>query len=168
MSKNIILCGFMGCGKTTVGKNLQRRSGMNMIDTDAYIEKKQGMKISEIFDKYGESYFRDLEYDACCELSKKSGIIISTGGGALTFERNVQALKKNGTIVLIDVPIDTIKERLKNDTTRPLLQRPDRDKAMKDLYEKRMPLYKKAADIVVDGELPPLQVALNIIHTAKI
>ena len=64
MSKNIILCGFMGCGKTTVGKNLQRRSGMNMIDTDAYIEKKQGMKISEIFDKYGESYFRDLEYEA--------------------------------------------------------------------------------------------------------
>ncbi|MGN0477306.1 MAG: shikimate kinase [Ruminococcus sp.] len=168
MSKNIILCGFMGCGKTTVGKNLQRRSGMNMIDTDAYIEKKQGMKISEIFDKYGESYFRDLEYEACCELSKKSGIIISTGGGALTFERNVDALKKNGTIVLIDVPIDTIKERLKNDTTRPLLQRPDRDKAMKDLYEKRMPLYKKAADIFVDGELPPLQVAMNIIHTVKI
>lgn len=141
---------------------------MNMIDTDAYIEKKQGMKISEIFDKYGESYFRDLEYEACCELSKKSGIIISTGGGALTFERNVDALKKNGTIVLIDVPIDTIKERLKNDTTRPLLQRPDRDKAMKDLYEKRMPLYKKAADIFVDGELPPLQVAMNIIHTVKI
>ena len=130
MSKNIILCGFMGCGKTTVGKNLQKRSGMHMIDTDAYIEKNQGMKISEIFDRYGEAYFRDLEYDACCELSKKSGIIISTGGGALTFERNVQALKKNGTIVLIDVPLDTIKERLKNDTTRPLLQRPDKDEAI--------------------------------------
>ena len=168
MSKNIILCGFMGCGKTTVGKNLQKRSGMNMIDTDAYIEKNQGMKISEIFDKYGESYFRDLEYDACCELSKKSGIIISTGGGALTFERNVQALKKNVTIVLIDVPLDAIKERLKNDTTRPLLQRPDKDEAMRELYEKRMPLYKKAADIIVDGEFPPLQVALNSIHIAKI
>lgn len=168
MSKNIILCGFMGCGKTTVGKNLQKRSGMNMIDTDAYIEKNQGMKISEIFDRYGESNFRDLEYDACCELSKKSGIIISTGGGALTFERNVQALKKNGTIVLIDVPLDAIKERLKNDTTRPLLQRPDKDEAMRELYEKRMPLYKKAADIIVDGEFPPLQVALTIIHTAKI
>ncbi|MDD6645641.1 MAG: shikimate kinase [Oscillospiraceae bacterium] len=168
MSKNIILCGFMGCGKTTVGKNLQKRSGMHMIDTDAYIEKNQGMKISEIFDRYGEAYFRDLEYDACCELSKKSRIIISTGGGALTFERNVQALKNNGTIVLIDVPLDTIKERLKNDTTRPLLQRPDKDEAMRELYEKRMPLYKKAADIIVDGEFPPLQVAINIIHTAKI
>lgn len=168
MSKNIILCGFMGCGKTTVGKNLQKRSGMHMIDTDAYIEKNQGMKISEIFDRYGESYFRDLEYDACCELSKKSGIIISTGGGALTFQRNVEALKKNGTIVLIDVPLDAIKERLKNDTTRPLLQRPDKDEAMRELYEKRMPLYKKAADIIVDGEFPPLQVAINIIHTAKI
>ena len=86
----------------------------------------------------------------------------------MTFERNVEALKKNGTIVLIDVSLDAIKERLKNDTTRPLLQRPDKDEAMRELYEKRMPLYKKAADIIVDGEFPPLQVALNIIHIAKI
>ena len=141
---------------------------MNMIDTDAYIEKKQGMKISEIFDKYGESYFRDLEYEACCELSEKSGIIISTGGGALTFERNVEALKKNGTIVLIDVPVDTIKERLKNDTTRPLLQRPDRDKAMQELYDKRLPLYKSAADVVVSGRNTPIKTAFSVIDAVNL
>ena len=72
----------MGCGKTTVGENLKKKSGMNLIDTDAYIEETEGMTISKIFEKYGESYFRDLEYKACKELSKKSGIIISTGGGA--------------------------------------------------------------------------------------
>ena len=149
--KNIILCGFMGCGKTTVGENLKKKSGMNLIDTDAYIEETEGITISKIFEKYGESYFRDLEYKACKELSKKSGIIISTGGGALTFQRNV----------------DVLKERLKNDTTRPLLQRPDKDEAMKELYEKRMPLYKSASDVVINGDNSPLKVASDILNAVK-
>lgn len=167
MTKNLILCGFMGCGKTTVGENLRKKSGMNLIDTDTYIEKTQGMTISEIFEKYGEDYFRDLEHKACKELSEKKGVIISTGGGALTFQRNVDVLKNTGTVVLIDVPLEVLKERLKNDTTRPLLQRPDKDEAMKTLYEKRMPLYKSAADIIIDGNNSPLQVALNILNSAK-
>lgn len=167
MGKNIILCGFMGCGKTTVGENLKKKAGMNLIDTDAYIEETQGMSISEIFEKYGENYFRDLEHKACKELSSKSGIIISTGGGALTFQRNVDVLKENGTIVLIDVPLEVLKERLKNDTTRPLLQRPDKDKAMKELYDKRMPLYKNACDITINGDNSPLKVATDILNTVK-
>ena len=167
MTKNLILCGFMGCGKTTVGENLRKKSGMNLIDTDTYIEKTQGMTISEIFEKYGEDYFRDLEHEVCKELSQKRGIIISTGGGALTFQRNVDILKSTGTVVLIDVPLEVLKERLKNDTTRPLLQQPNKDEAMKALYEKRMPLYKSAADIVIDGNNSPLQVALNILNSAK-
>ncbi|MCH5202853.1 MAG: shikimate kinase [Oscillospiraceae bacterium] len=167
MTKNLILCGFMGCGKTTVGENLRKKSGMNLIDTDTYIEKTQGMTISEIFEKYGEDYFRDLEHEVCKELSQKRGIIISTGGGALTFQRNVDVLKSTGTVVLIDVPLEVLKERLKNDTTRPLLQQPNKDEAMKALYEKRMPLYKSAADIVIDGNNSPLQVALNILNSAK-
>lgn len=165
--KNIILCGFMGCGKTTVGENLKKKSGMNLIDTDAYIEETEGMTISKIFEKYGESYFRDLEYKACKELSKRSGIIISTGGGALTFQRNVDVLKENGTIVLIDVPLEVLKERLKNDTTRPLLQRPDKDEAMKELYKKRMPLYKSASDVVINGDNSPLKVASDILNAVK-
>ena len=167
MNKNIILCGFMGCGKTTVGENLKKKSGMNLIDTDAYIEKTNNMTVSEIFEKYGEEYFRELEYRACKELSQKRGVIISTGGGALTFERNVKVLKDTGTIILIDVPLEVLKERLKYDKTRPLLQRPDRDRAMKELYEKRMPLYKKAADIVINGDNSPLQVAISILTATK-
>ncbi|MBQ9673240.1 MAG: shikimate kinase [Ruminococcus sp.] len=168
MAKNIVLCGFMGCGKTTVGENLRRKLGVNLIDTDSYIEKNEGMTISEIFEKHGESYFRDLEHKACKELSEKKGIIISTGGGALTFERNVEVLKKTGTIVLIDVPLDVLKERLSGDKSRPLLQREDKDKAMQELYDKRMPLYKNAADIVIDGNNSPLQVAMSIINATKI
>lgn len=167
MVKNIILCGFMGCGKTTVGENLKKKAGMKLIDTDAYIEETQGMSISEIFEKYGESYFRDLEHNACKELSEKTGIIISTGGGALTFQRNVDVLKENGTIVLIDVPLEVLRERLKNDTTRPLLQRPDKDKAMKELYDKRMPLYQKASDVTVNGNNSPLKVATDILNAVK-
>lgn len=167
INKNIILCGFMGCGKTTVGENLKKKSGMPLVDTDAYIEKQNNMKISEIFQKYGEEYFRDLEYKACCELSEKKGIIISTGGGAVTFERNVISLKNNGVIVLLDVSLDTLKKRLEKDTTRPLLQRPDKDEAMRELYKKRMPLYRSASDIVINGENSPLQVAINILNAVK-
>lgn len=167
MNKNIILCGFMGCGKTTVGENLKKKAGMYLVDTDAYIEKTQNMTISEIFAEYGEDHFRELEHQACKELSQKKGIIISTGGGALTFQRNVDVLKETGTIVLIDVPLEVLKERLKYDKTRPLLQRPDKDEAMKALYEKRMPLYKNAADIVINGDNSPLQVAINILNATK-
>jgi shikimate kinase len=164
MNKNIILCGFMGCGKTTLGENLKKKTGMPLIDTDAYIEKSQGKTITEIFAEQGEEYFRELEYQACKELSQKRGVIISTGGGALTFQRNVDVLKETGTIVLIDVPLEVLKERLRHDTTRPLLQRPDRDKAMKELFDKRMPVYKKSADIVINGNKSPMQVTLDIIN----
>lgn len=160
--KNIVLCGFMGCGKTTVGEQLRKKTKMPLIDTDAYIEEKQKMTVSEIFEKYGEEHFRDLEHLACRELAEKKGIIISTGGGALTFERNVRVLKKTGTIVLIQVPLEEIKRRLKNDKTRPLLNRPDRDNAIKELFDRRMPVYKAAADIIVSGSASPSQVALNI------
>ena len=166
--KNIVLCGFMGCGKTTVGENLSRKLGVKLIDTDAYIEQKENKRISEIFAEHGEAYFRDLEHEACVELAHRNGVVIATGGGALTFERNVQAFKNNCIIVLLDVPLDVVADRLKTDTSRPLLQREDKYEAMKQLYDSRMPLYKKAADIVIDGDNSPLQVAMNIIKEVNI
>lgn len=165
---NIVLCGFMGCGKSTVGKNIARKSGKSFIDMDAYIEEKAGMTVSEIFEKYGESGFRDIEHAVCMELSEKSGLIIASGGGAFTFERNVRVFKGRDTIVFLDVPLDIIKYRLRNDTVRPLLQRPDKDKAMTELYNKRYPIYKNAADIVVAGKGTPLSTAYAVIEAAKI
>lgn len=165
MSENIVLCGFMGCGKTTIGKCLAKKTGMKLIDTDKYIEEKAGMTVSEIFDTHGEAYFRDLEHSACVELAQKKNLIIATGGGALTFERNVAAFKNSCKIILIDVPVEVLYNRLKHDTTRPLLQRPDRKQAMTELYNKRMPQYKSAADIIIDGNQSPFNVTKSIIDS---
>ena len=167
MNENIVLCGFMGCGKTTVGKALAKKTGMSLVDTDKYIEEKENMTISDIFKVYGEEYFRELEHKACVELADKSNLIIATGGGALTFERNVNALKKSCVIVLLDVPVDVLYKRLEFDTTRPLLQRADKKEAMTELYNKRMPVYKKASDIVIDGNASPICVADRIIKAVE-
>ena len=137
---NIVLCGFMGCGKTTVGRNLARKSGRKFVDMDSYIEEKAGMKVSEIFKKYGENRFRDMEHEA------------------------IDAFRGKDKIVLLDVPLDIIKQRLKNDTTRPLLQRPDKEEAMRELYEKRLPIYLSAADITVSGKSTPLKTAYAILN----
>ncbi|MEE0914400.1 MAG: shikimate kinase [Ruminococcus sp.] len=161
---NIVLCGFMGCGKSTVGKNIARKTGKQFLDMDTYIEEKAGMSVSEIFEKYGESGFRDMEHEACKELSEKSGYIIASGGGAFTFSRNAEVFKGKDTIVLLDVPLDVIKFRLRNDKTRPLLQKPDKDKVMQELYEKRLPLYTSAADIVVSGKNTPMKTAFAVIE----
>lgn len=152
----------MGCGKTTVGKQLAKITSMEYIDIDQYIEKQQNTTIREIFEKYGEDYFRELEYEACKELSTKKGCIISAGGGTLLFDRNIEALKKNATILLLDVPLNTIKYRLRNDKKRPLLQRPDKEKVMEEMYNARLPLYKKATDKIINANKSPLAVAEEI------
>lgn len=161
---NIVLCGFMGCGKSTVGKNIARKTGRKFIDMDSFIEEKAGMRVSEIFDKYGEDGFRDMEHEACAELAEMNGVVIASGGGALTFERNRQVFKGKDKVVLLDVPLGVIKNRLKNDKNRPLLQRPDKDRVMKELYEKRLPLYREAADITVQGKNSPLATAMAVIE----
>lgn len=153
MQDTIVLCGFMGCGKSAVGRRLSFYTRRPLIDMDAYIEEQAGMEISEIFARQGESYFRELEHRAVVELAGKKRLILSTGGGALTFSRNVEAFRRTGCkIVLIDASLEAIAYRLRNDTRRPLLQRPDREQAMKALYESRMPLYRAAADITVNGD----------------
>ncbi len=156
---NLVLCGFMGCGKTTVGKVLAERLGRTFIDTDAQIAAEQNTTVSAIFDQKGEAYFRDLEYAMCQTLAQKDNLVISTGGGALTFQRNVEAIKQNGIIILLDVPFQQLVRRVGGDANRPLFR--DVNKAQ-TLYEKRSPLYRAAADYVVDGSLSVEQVAEQV------
>ncbi len=165
--KNIVLCGFMGCGKSTIGDLLSKKMGMSFVDLDAYIEKKENKTVSEIFADSGEEYFRKLEREASKELSEKRGLIIAAGGGTLTFKENVDVLKTSGKIILLDVPVEVISDRLKFDDTRPLLARPDKEEAMRELYEKRMPLYKSAADVVIDASQSPMQVCRDIIKCSN-
>jgi len=162
--KNIVLCGFMGSGKSTIGKLLSRKMGMAFIDLDDYIEKKESKSVSRIFADSGEEYFRQLERDAVKELAYKKSIILATGGGTLTFQQNVDILKNaDNKIILLDLPVEVVAKRLKGDTKRPLLNRPDKEKVMRELYEKRLPLYRSAADIVVNAANAPMQVCMEII-----
>lgn len=124
--------------------------GYKFIDTDELIEEKSGIPISEIFEKYGENYFRDLEFKTCEEVSKMNNCVISTGGGTLTFERNAEILSINNIIVYLDVSFEKACERTKNDDTRPLFK--DKKKA-KLLYNNRKELYRKNSSLIIDGDL---------------
>lgn len=165
--KNIILCGFMGSGKTTIGKLLANKNSVEFIDTDAYIEKREGRSITNIFENDGESYFRCLENSLCKELSKKDNLVISVGGGTLQNDENVSFLKKNGYIFLLDVSADIIYERIKDDTSRPLLQKADKKSALTELYERRLPVYKSVSDFIIDADCTPAEAVERIIFITK-
>ncbi len=156
---NIVLCGFMGSGKTTVGLELAKIMGRKFIDTDDMIEREQGVAIKAIFTVHGEEYFRDLEFACCKKISAMKNCVVSTGGGALTFKRNVDALKQGGRIVFLDADFDVICQRIGNTRTRPLFQ--DREKA-RALYDERRPKYLSAADYVVDGNMSARKTAIEI------
>ena len=161
--KNIVLCGFMGSGKSTIGKLLSRKMGMAFIDLDAYIEKKENKSVTQIFADSGEEYFRQLEKNAVKELAYKKSVILATGGGTLTFRENVDTLRNaDNKIILLDLPVEVVSQRLKGDTKRPLLNRPDKERVMRELYEKRLPLYRSAADIVINAANSPMQVCMEI------
>lgn len=160
--RNVVLCGFMGCGKTTVGRQLAALSGRRFVDMDAYIEQQAGMAVSEIFRQYGEDDFRRREREACRALAGQTGLVIAAGGGALTFAANVEALRPSCAIVLLEVSPETVLTRLRGDTTRPLLAREDKETAVRELFAARLPLYRAAASYTVDGEQPPLTVAKAI------
>lgn len=156
---NIVLCGFMGSGKTTVGLELAKIMGRKFIDTDDMIEREQGVAIKAIFTVHGEEYFRNLEFACCKKISAMKNCVVSTGGGALTFKRNVDALKQGGRIVFLDADFDVICQRIGNTRTRPLFQ--DREKA-RALYDERRPKYLSAADYVVDGNMSARKTAIEI------
>ncbi|MBQ2675794.1 MAG: shikimate kinase [Clostridia bacterium] len=148
---NIILSGFMGSGKTTVSKILSDKLSMDFIDLDELITEQNNMSVSEIFEKFGEKTFREFENNAVKSMCDKQNIIIATGGGTLLNADNSALLKKIGTVVFLDVSVDTVIRRLENDTTRPLLQSKNKKNAIEEMLMGRMPIYRAAADVVVDA-----------------
>ncbi|MEX2460884.1 MAG: shikimate kinase [Paenibacillaceae bacterium] len=119
---NIVLVGFMGTGKSTVGRFLAEKLGWDFIDTDHYIEKQEGMSIAEIFTKHGEAVFRGIETKAILEIMRKTNQVVSTGGGAVLAEENRKSLKANGFVVALTASVETIIQRVGGDRNRPLLQ----------------------------------------------
>lgn len=164
MKGNIVLCGFMGCGKTTVGKKTAKLLDLPFCDLDEYIEQKEGMKISEIFAEFGEEGFRERETQAVEEIAQKGGMVVACGGGTALFPQNIEAFHRNGSvIVLLYVPLVLLQERLKNDTQRPLLQKPNRHKVIAELYKQRISKYRAAADVTLRAAAPVPVVAKRLI-----
>ena len=152
MQNNIVLIGFMGSGKSTVGKAVADRLNLPFYDLDLYIEKKQNMKITEIFEKFGEEHFRRLETAAAAELSAKEKVVISCGGGTVLRKENADILKKNGRVFYLKIDAKTVIERLKDDCSRPLLQRDDKEAAINELLNKRSPIYEAVCDYKIDAD----------------
>lgn len=143
--QNLVLIGMPSCGKTTFGKLLSKELGKNFVDTDDEIVKAANMPIPEIFNKFGEEYFRDLEAKVINELSVKQGLVIATGGGAVLRQENVDALKQNGSVIFIDRPL----ELLITTDDRPLSSSRE---LLEERYVERYPIYCLSCDVRVNAD----------------
>lgn len=146
---NVVLIGFMGSGKSTVGKKLAEELKIEWLDMDNEIEKREGKLVNEIFSEYGEAYFRELESKYINELLTVEKKVISTGGGVVLKVENIAILKKIGMVIFLHVDPSQIIERLEEDSTRPLLQGENIEEKVANLLEQRDPLYLSAADIII-------------------
>ena len=162
---NVILCGMMGAGKTTIGIKIAELTGRRWYDTDGLIVDKHG-KISDIFEYYGEAHFRRLETEIVRELVQKDDLVISTGGGLVLKKENNALLQENGKIVFLRATLETLAKRLKVDGERPLLQTSTeniRDRLAR-LLKERAPVYEHVADYVVDVDgKTPEEIAKEIV-----
>lgn len=150
---NIVLIGFMGCGKTTLGIRLSYHLRRSLLDTDKMIEREQGKEISQIFAEEGEAYFRGLETQMIAKLAEtETDKVISTGGGLPVTPGNAPLLKKLGRVVYLKVSPETVYERLKDDTKRPLLQCEDARERIRELMEARQSAYEAAADVTISTD----------------
>lgn len=155
---NFILTGYMGSGKTTVGRTLAELTGMSFQDLDLLLEERSGMSINQIFEKETERGFRDRESALIRDLLEegRTGMVYATGGGAPLREENRIYLKKLGRVIWLDVSAQTVIGRLAGSSDRPLLQRPDREQAVKAMLAGRRSAYAACADrtVRVDGKSP--------------
>ena len=150
--KNIMLIGFMGAGKTTVSRELTRLTGKREIDMDAYIVRKEGCSINEIFENKGEAYFRQIETRYLGEIQKNSGAIVSCGGGAVLKDENVSLMKENGIIVLLTATPATTLLRVQNSKDRPILNGNMNIEFITELMNKRKDRYLSVADIIIETD----------------
>ena len=165
---NIVMIGFMGAGKSTISDYLKNVLAMDVVEMDQCIVERQGMSISDIFETYGEEYFRELETNLLIEMQSQSNVVVSCGGGVPMRERNVVEMKKNGRVVLLTAKPETILERVKDNHDRPLLENNKTVPFIADLMEKRRAKYEAAADIVIetDGK-SELEICEEMIHRLR-
>lgn len=165
---NIVLIGFMGAGKSTISEFLKTSFAMDVIEMDQIIAEREGMSISDIFEVYGEQYFRDLETNLLIEMQARTNVVISCGGGTPMRECNVVEMKKNGRVVLLTAKPETILDRVKDSHDRPLIENNKTVPFIAELMEKRREKYEAAADIVIetDGK-SELEICEELIHRLR-
>ena len=165
---NIVLIGFMGECKSTISEFLKNAFAMDVIEMDQIIAEREGMSISDIFEVYGEQYFRDLETNLLIEMQSRTNVVISCGGGTPMRECNVVEMKKNGRVVLLTAKPETILDRVKDSHDRPLIENNKTVSFIAELMEKRREKYEAAADIVIetDGK-DELQICEELIHRLR-
>lgn len=152
--RSIVLVGIMGCGKSTVGKRLAQRLGLEFVDADSEIERAANMTVSEIFAEHGEPYFRSGEERVIARLLQEGPQILATGGGAFMSEATRSEIDANGLSIWLKVDFETVMARVRRRSTRPLLQNPDPEGTMRKLMAEREPVYAKAALTVTSKEVP--------------
>lgn len=164
----IVLIGFMGAGKSSVGRTLARITGLPRTDTDEIVAAQFGLTIAEIFDRYGEDKFRAAETEALSKLSPERDGIVVTGGGIVLRSENVERLRQLGTIVYLSADEETLFARISRRPTRPLLQTANPRETLRELLAGRLPLYRAAADLEVDtSRLKHDEVARRILERVE-
>lgn len=150
MFRNLVLVGFMGSGKSSVGRILSSLTGFALVDTDTLVAQEAGQSIPEIFRRHGEEHFRRLETQALKTLVGRVGLIVATGGGAITVAENRKILPEIGPVVWLDADPEELYRRVKH-SKRPLLQTDDPRRTLGELYRAREPLYRQVAAIRIDS-----------------
>jgi shikimate kinase len=161
---NLALVGFMGTGKSSVGRIVADALQFEFVDTDALIEVQSGRSIVDIFAQAGEPVFRKLEEQVVAELAKRKGLVISTGGGLVMNPCNLTSLKSHALVVCLWASAETIYERVRSQTHRPLLQTPDPLAKIKQMLTERGPTYRKADVLIHTGLRSAREVALQVVH----
>jgi shikimate kinase len=164
--KTVFICGFMGCGKSTVGKLLASKLGCKFTDMDEYIVNKLDMSIPQIFAEKGEDYFRKEETEAVRELASSSGVI-ACGGGAMLKKVNADIANEAGIVVYIDIDFESCYERIAEDKNRPIVQNNTKEE-LELIYDGRAGIYKENSSLTVDGSGSPEEIAERILSFIKI
>ncbi len=149
LSGNLILVGMMGAGKSTVGRTLAKQTGKVFIDSDVEIQHRTGVTIPHIFDVEGEAGFRQRESVVIEDILKADNIVLATGGGAILAEYNRSLLRNCGTVIYLQANVNELWQRTRHDKTRPLLQTPNPQAKLAELFEQRDPLYQEIADVII-------------------
>lgn len=168
MRRNIILIGFMGSGKTTVGRALAHRLKMDFINTDDMVEQRQGMTISKIFEQYGEPHFRQLEKEATAEAASGLNVVIATGGGVVNNPENMESLMGSGRIIYLQASPKVIYQRVGSGTDRPLLNSPNPMEHIVELLAKREPLYRQYSNTILNTDALTIEDCVEALVNNKV